>query len=119
MHLLTLSGNARNHTAQGEESLAALEREAERLQSEISHANNEQETLGRQSGQARLQFESAADALKRLEDEMDALRDALQARRAEEATQRANANQLRSQQATIAGRRQLAGRSDPRSQLFN
>jgi chromosome segregation protein len=105
MHLLTLSGNARNHTAQGEESLAALEREAERLQSEISHANNEQETLGRQSGQARLQFESAADALKRLEDEMDALRDALQARRAEEATQRANANQLRSQQATIAGRR--------------
>ena len=31
MHLLTLAGNARNHTAQGEESLAALEREAERL----------------------------------------------------------------------------------------
>ena len=32
MHLLTLAGNARNHTAQGEESLAALEREAERLE---------------------------------------------------------------------------------------
>ena len=31
MHLLTLAGNARNHTAQAEESLAALEREAERL----------------------------------------------------------------------------------------
>jgi chromosome segregation protein len=34
MHLLTQAGNARNHTAQAEESLAALEREAERLEAE-------------------------------------------------------------------------------------
>ena len=47
MQLLTLAGNARNHTAQGEESLAALEREAERLQAEIGQARNEQETPGR------------------------------------------------------------------------
>ena len=60
MHLLTLTGNARNFTAQGEESLAALEREAERLQSEIGQARNEQENLGVESGQARLRFESAA-----------------------------------------------------------
>ena len=59
MHLLTLSGNARNYIAQGEESLAALEREAERLDGEIGQARNELERLGVESGQSRSRFESA------------------------------------------------------------
>src|ERR1039458_7650690 len=59
MHLLTLAGNARSFTAQGEESLASLEREAERLHAEMGQARNEQENLGVESGQARLRFESA------------------------------------------------------------
>ncbi|MGA2349037.1 MAG: chromosome segregation protein SMC [Terracidiphilus sp.] len=105
MHLLTLSGNARNHTAQGEESLAALEREAERLEAEMGQARNELENLGAQSGEARLRFDSAAETLKRLEGEIVALREALQARRAEEAALRARANKLRGDHATIAGRR--------------
>jgi chromosome segregation protein len=105
MHLLTLAGNARNHTAQAEESLAALEREAERLNAEMSQARNEQENLGVESGQAKLRFESAADALKRLEGEIAAMRETLQTKRAEENAQRARANQLRGEQATIAGRR--------------
>ena len=75
MHLLTLAGNARNSTAQAEESLAALEREAERLNAEMSQARNEQESLGVQSGQARLRFESAAETLKRLEVEIAELRE--------------------------------------------
>ena len=104
MHLLTLAGNARNHTAQGEESLAALEREAERLATEIGEARNEQESLGVESGQARLRFECAAEALKRLESEIEATREALLARRTEENTQRTLANQLRSELATVAGR---------------
>jgi chromosome segregation protein len=105
MHLLTLAGNARNHTIQGEESLAALEREAERLQGEMGQAQNELENLGVESGQSRLRFETAVDALKRLEAEIAALRESLQARRAEETAMRARANQLRSEQATVAGRR--------------
>jgi len=105
MHLLTLAGNARNHTAQGEESLAALEREAERLNAEIGQAKNELENLGAQSGQARQRSESAADALKRLEGEIAALRESLQASRNEENTLRAHANQLRGDQASLAGRR--------------
>jgi len=105
MHLLTLAGNARNHTAQGEESLAALEREAERLNAEIGQAKNELENLGAQSGQARQRSESAADALKRLEGEIAALRENLQARRNEENALRARANQLRGEQASVAGRR--------------
>ena len=105
MHLLTLASNARNHTAQSEESLAALEREAERLEAEMGQARNELENLGVQSGQARQGFESAAEALKRLEGEIAALREALQARRAEENALRARINQLRGEQATISGRR--------------
>ena len=105
MHLLTLAGNARNHTAQAEESLAALEREAERLHSEMGQARNERENLGVESGQVRMQFESAAEALKRLESEIAALRESLQAKRAEENAQRMRANQLRSEQANVTGRR--------------
>jgi chromosome segregation protein len=105
MHLMTQAGNARNHTAQAEESLAALEREAQRLDAEMGQARNEQENLGVESGQARLRFESAADALKRLEGEISALRETLQAKRADEAGQRTRANQLRSEQAAAAGRR--------------
>ena len=106
MHLLTLAGNARNSTAQAEESLAALEREAERLNAEMSQARNEQESLGVQSGQARLRFESAAETLKRLEVEIAELREQLQVRRADENTVRARANQLRSEQATAVGRKE-------------
>jgi chromosome segregation protein len=105
MNLLTLAGNARNHTAQGEESLAALEREAERLQAEMGQARNEFENLGVQNGQARQKFETAAEALKRLEGEIAALRAGLQANRAEENSLRTRANQLRSEQATVGGRR--------------
>ena len=104
MHLLTLAANARNHTAQGEESLAALEREADRLEAEIGQARNELENLGVQSGQARMRFESAAETLTRLEAEISALRAQLQASRTEESQQRTQANQLRSEQATVAGR---------------
>ena len=105
MHLLTLAGNARNGTAQAEESLAALEREAERLNAEMSQARHEQESLGVQSGQARLKFESAAETLKNLESEIAELRETLQVRRSEEASVRAQANKLRSDMAGAAGRR--------------
>ena len=105
MQLMTLAGDARNHTAQGEESLAALEREAARLETELGQARRDLESLNAQSGQAREGFESAADALKRLEGEIAALREALQARRGEEDALRARANQLRGDQAAVAGRR--------------
>jgi chromosome segregation protein len=105
MHLLTLAGNARNSVAQSEESLAALEREADRLDAEMGQSRNELENLGVQSGQARLNFESATEALRRLEGEIASLREELQARRSDENAIRARANQLRGEQASVAGRR--------------
>jgi chromosome segregation protein len=44
---------AQLHIAQGEESLAALEREAERLEGEMGQARIEQENLGVESGESR------------------------------------------------------------------
>jgi len=105
MHLLAQSGNARNYIAQGEESLAALEREAERLESEMSLAQGEQERLGTQGSESRLRFASAESKLMRLEQEMAALRENLQANRAEEQERRGLANRLRSEHAMAAGRR--------------
>ena len=104
MHLLTLASDARNHTAQAEESLLALDREAERLHAEIEQARNDLENLGVKSGQVKLRFESADEALKRLEAEIARLRETLQAKRSEEATLRAHANQLRTDQAAATGR---------------
>jgi chromosome segregation protein len=105
MQLLTLAGNARSHTAQAEESLAALEREAERLEAEIRQAKNEQEGLSIESGRVREKHQSATETLNRLEAEIAALRETLQARRASENAQRAQANQMRSEHAAVAGRR--------------
>ena len=105
MHLLTLAGNARNSTAQAEESLSALEREAERLTAEINQAKIELENHGVERGQARMRFESAAETLKRLEAEIAALRESLQARRNEETALRTRANQLRGQHAGTEGRK--------------
>jgi chromosome segregation protein len=104
MHLLTQAGNARNHTAQSEESLAALEREAERLETEMGQARNEQENIGVTTEEARALFEAATEKLKRLEAEIATLREALQAKRAEENAQRTRANELRSEQAAVSGR---------------
>ncbi len=105
MHLLTLAGNARNYTVQGEESLAALEREAERLAAETGQARNEQEHLGVESAEARQRFDSATATVQRLEQEISALRESQQSKRTEENVRRAEANQLRSDHAAAAGRR--------------
>ena len=71
----------------------------------MGQSRNELENLGVQSGQARLNFESATEALRRLEGEIVGLREGLQARRSEENALRARANQLRGEQASVAGRR--------------
>ena len=70
MHLLTQAGAARNQTAQAEESLAALERDHQRLESEMSQARTEAASLGAERGQANLRFESATESLRQLVSEI-------------------------------------------------
>ena len=105
MHLLTSAVNARNHMAQAEESLAALQREAMRLHAETGQARDEQENLSAETTRGRERHASAAEALNRLELEIGELRESLQTKRGAEAAQRALANQMRGEQAAVAGRR--------------
>src|ERR1700730_16030799 len=74
MQLLSQAGHARNQTMHAEESLTALEQDAERLAGEIHAASNELASLGSERGQASLKFESVTEQLQRLESEMVALR---------------------------------------------
>jgi len=105
MHLLTLAGAARSQTAQAEEALAALEREAQRVQSEMGQAKVEQGNLGAEAGQINERFAGATEALRRLESEIGEVRQMLGSKRQEEAALRTQANKLRGEQAALTGRR--------------
>ena len=105
IRVLTEAGNARNALAQNEESLLALEREAKRLEGETGQAQNERESLGVHIGESRTRFETASATVMRLEDEIAALRETLQTKRSDESAQRTLANRLRSDQASVGGRR--------------
>jgi chromosome segregation protein len=105
IHLMTLAGNARNYIVQGEESLAALDREAERLTGEMGHAHAELEKLRSDSGETQQRYESASATLKRLDEEIASLRETMQSKRIDEQARRTEANRLRSDQAAAEGRR--------------
>src|SRR6202051_3749312 len=83
MQLLSQAGHARNQTIHAEESLTALEQDAERLAGEIHAASNELASLGSERGQASLKFESVTEQLQRLESEMVALRADTETKRGE------------------------------------
>ncbi|HXP11826.1 MAG TPA: AAA family ATPase, partial [Acidobacteriaceae bacterium] len=105
MQLLTQAGHARNQTMHAEESLAALEQDAERLSGEISAASNELASLGQERGQASLKFESVTEQLQRVESEMTALRAETETRKSEESATKLEGDRLRAEMATLTGRR--------------
>jgi len=102
--LLSQLGQARNQITQGEESLASLQREAERLGVEMESARRDLEALGAERGQISLTFESVTETLRRVEAEIASLRAEIEARRAEEEQARRHADQLRAEHATLSGR---------------
>src|SRR6202166_3916380 len=105
LQLLSQAGHARNQTMHAEESLTALEQDAERLAGEIHAASNELASLGSERGQASLKFESVTEQLQRLESEMIALRADTETKRGEESATKLEVDRLRSEMATLTGRR--------------
>ena len=105
MQLLSQLGQVRNQATQGEESLAALERDADRLAMEMAAAKGDLEALGAERGQVNMQFESVTETLKRLESETGGLRAQIAAKRTEEAEAKRRGDQLRAELATLTGRR--------------
>ncbi|MGC2636987.1 MAG: chromosome segregation protein SMC [Acidobacteriaceae bacterium] len=103
--LLSQVGQVRNQITQGEESLASLERESDRLSLEMDAARRDLEALGVERGQVSLTFESVTERLHRVEGEIASLRAEIEARRADEGDARRHADQLRAEHATLSGRR--------------
>ncbi|MGB0124447.1 MAG: chromosome segregation protein SMC, partial [Silvibacterium sp.] len=105
MQLLSQLGQVRNQAAQSEESLAALERDADRLAMEMASAKGDLEALGSERGQVSMKFESVTDTLKRLEGEIAELRAEISDKRIDEAEAKRRGDQLRAERATLTGRR--------------
>jgi chromosome segregation protein len=95
----------RNQLAQAEERLAGADREAGRLQTEISNANLQVETFGGQRGQFALEFETVTQRVTGIAEEIGQLRQLLEAKRLEETRAKTHLDGLRAEFATALGKR--------------
>ena len=105
LQLLQKAGSIRNEITQAETALGSLEAEAERLGRESTIAREELTTLGQQRGEIRLSFESVTERLQRLEAEIATLRLDVEDRRRRESEGKRQADTLRSELASLQGRR--------------
>ena len=105
MQLMQQVGQSRNQMTQAEESLAALDRDAQRLGSEMESVKRDLESLGSERGQVSIKFESVTETLKRLESEIEGLRNEIATKRAAEMEAKKRGDQLRAENATLMGRR--------------
>jgi chromosome segregation protein len=104
MHLLTLAGNARNHTAQARREPGGAGARGGAAEAEMARRGTSLRAWVCRAARRTLRFESAAERLKRLEDGDCDLREQLQAQVAAGERAARAANELRSEQAA-AGRR--------------
>jgi chromosome segregation protein len=95
----------RNQFAQAEERLAGADREARRLQSEITSATLQVEAFGGQRGQLALEFETVTQRVTGITEEIAQLRRLLEAKRLEETKAKTNLDGLRAEFATALGKK--------------
>jgi len=103
--LLHQFGQARREQVQAEELLASLDRDRSRIAGELETARRDRQALGMEREQVSVRFEAAAHILKRLETELNTTRTELADKQAEEHGNRRRSDGLRSEQATLNGRR--------------
>jgi len=95
----------RNQLAQAEERLAGADREARRLQTEISNANLQLETFGGQRGQLALEFEGVTQRVAGITEEISQLRQLVEAKRLDETRAKTHLDVLRAEFATALGKK--------------
>lgn len=105
MEVVAFASNLRNSLTQAEERLAAIGREAQRLQVEMSTANNQVEAFGGQRGQFALEFESVSQRVAGLTDEISQARQSIEAKRREEADAKNRLDSLRAEYASAMGKK--------------
>jgi chromosome segregation protein len=102
---LSSASRLRNQLAQAEERLAGADREARRLEAEITNANLQVEAFGGQRGQLALEFETVTQRVTGITEEISQLRTLLESKKLEESRAKTNLDVLRAEYATALGKK--------------
>ncbi len=105
MESVASASNLRNELTQAEERLAAVEREGQRLQADLTSGNSQVEAFGGQRGQLALEFETVSQRVAGLAMEISNTRQVLESKRHEETHAKARLDSLRAEYATALGKK--------------
>src|SRR5437764_10267185 len=97
--------NLRNQLTQAEERMAAADREAHRLQTEMAAARAQADTFGGERGQLALEFESVSQWVAPTTAEISQTRDLLALKRSQEAAGKNHLDSVRAEYATALGKK--------------
>jgi chromosome segregation protein len=97
--------NLRNQLTQAEERMAAADREAQRLQTEMAAARTQAETFGGERGQLALEFESVSQRVSALTEEIAQTRDLLALKKRQESEGKNHLDGLRAEYASALGKK--------------
>jgi chromosome segregation protein len=95
----------RNQLAQAEERLAAADRDARRLDAEITNAKGQIEAFGGQRGQQALEFETVTQRASGIAEEISQIRRLLETKKQDESQAKARLDSLRAEYATALGKK--------------
>ena len=105
MQAAASASNLRNAITQAEERLAAMDRDAQRLQGEVAAANSQVEAFGGQRGQLALEFETVSQQVAGFAGEILRTRQALEFKRSAEVEAKGRLDGLRAEYATALGKK--------------
>jgi chromosome segregation protein len=105
MEVVASASSLRNLLTQAEERLAAVGREAQRLQVEMATANSQVEAFGGQRGQFALEFESGSQRVAGLTEELSQARLSIESKRREESEAKSRLDSLRAEYASAIGKK--------------
>ncbi|HEV3207148.1 MAG TPA: chromosome segregation protein SMC [Terriglobales bacterium] len=105
LEAVAAASSLRNQLAQVEERLAGVDREGQRLHSEMATANSQMEAFGGQRGQLGLEFETVSQRVAGLTEELARTRHLLDSRRHEESEAKNHLDSLRAEYATAIGKK--------------
>jgi chromosome segregation protein len=105
LQAVSAGSSVRNRIAQAEERVAALGREAGRLDEETRTARQQLESFGGQRGQLGLEFESASQRVAALSAQIEETRGSLTERRAAETQSKQHLDSLRAEYASLIGKK--------------
>ena len=96
---------SRNQLSQAEERMAGTDREARRLEAEITNASIQVEAFGGQRGQLALEFETVSQRVSGITEELSQLRRLIESKKLEETKAKTHLDILRAEYATALGRK--------------